>query len=392
MNELTCEAWRTARVLLRAAATQTDLPPDCDFSPENLCAVYAISARYDLAHMIAVPLLRGKKLDQDSVAPFQSAMYNAVMRCEQMDYEMKRMAAVFDQEKIPYLPLKGAVIRAYYPEPWMRTSCDMDILVHEGDLNRAIDCLKADLAYTQTGRTAHDVSLNAGSRVHIELHYDTIEGGRAAVSNRVLANIWDHAAPVDGGFRYVLDNAMFDFYHIAHMAKHFENGGCGVRPFLDLWLLNRRNPDKSARNALLEQGGLLKFAGVCDRLSEVWFGDGKADEVTDALSDFILGAGMYGSVENMVAVQKNQDGGRLRYIFHRLFMPYDKIKKFYPVLQRHKWLTPVMQVRRWVKMITDGRMNRTVRELQSLKSGGEANAQTQRLLENLGLGESEGAR
>ncbi len=369
MNEQFREIWRITRGLICSAITQTDVPVDsANLSPETLREIYALSAKFDLAHLIAVPLLKDKSLDQVAVAPFQSAMYRAVNRYVQMDYEISRIGEVFAREKIAYIPLKGATMRQYYPEPWMRTSCDVDILVHESDLSRAIDSLKASLSYVQTGRTAHDVSLNAG-KVHLELHYDTIEGDRAAASNQVLSHIWAHASPAER-CRYVLDDAMFDFYHIAHMAKHFENGGCGVRPFLDLWILNRRNPDPSGRDALLEQGGLLKFAKACDRLSEVWFGDGEADGSTDALSDFILRAGMYGSVENMVAVQKNQDGGRIRYIFKRLFMPYEKLKNVYPILQKHKWLTPVMEIHRWIKMITDGRMNRTVRELQSLKSGG----------------------
>ena len=69
-------------------------------------------------------------------------------------------------------------------------------------------------------------------------------------------------------------------------------------------------------------------------------------------------------------------------------MPYEKLKNIYPILQRHKWLTPIMAVRRWIKMINDGRMNRTVRELQSLKSDGGDGAQIGALLEDLGLSES----
>ena len=39
------------------------------------------------------------------------------------------------------------------------------------------------------------------------------------------------------------------------MAKHFENGGCGVRPFIDLWILNHRRPfDRAKRESLLRDG------------------------------------------------------------------------------------------------------------------------------------------
>ena len=57
----------------------------------------------------------------------------------------------------------------------------------------------------------------------------------------VLAQIWDTAVSAGpGSHRLLLADEMFYFYHIAHMVKHFEVGGCGIRPFLDLWIMNHR--------------------------------------------------------------------------------------------------------------------------------------------------------
>ena len=42
---------------------------------------------------------------------------------------MQKTSFKIKKVQIPFLPLKGSVIRQYYPEPWMRTSCDIDILV-----------------------------------------------------------------------------------------------------------------------------------------------------------------------------------------------------------------------------------------------------------------------
>lgn len=182
-----------------------------------------------------------------------------------------------------------------------------------------------------------------------------------------------------------MPDELFYFYHIAHMAKHFEYGGCGVRPFIDLWILNHRLTfDREKRTALLREGGLLKFSEACETLSEVWFGDKEPTELTGLLEKYMLSGGMYGNIENMVAVQKNQDGGWLHYIFRRLFMPYERLKNVYPILQKHKWLTPVMQLRRWYDMIATGRMKRTVGEIKSLKST-PGNNEIEELLEQLEL-------
>ena len=65
-------------------------------------------------------------------------------------------------------------------------------------------------------------------------------------------------------------------------------------------------------------------------------------------------------------------------------MPYERLKNVYPILQKHKWLTPVMQLRRWYDMIATGRMKRTVGEIKSLKST-PGNTEIEELLEQLEL-------
>ena len=62
-----------------------------------------------------------------------------------LEYELEHIKSVFEKNKIEYILLKGSVLRNYYPEPWMRTSCDIDILVHDEQLDKAVKVL------TQTG-------------------------------------------------------------------------------------------------------------------------------------------------------------------------------------------------------------------------------------------------
>ena len=50
---------------------------------------------------------------------------------------MEEIRTVFEQQKIFFLPLKGAVIRDFNPEAWMRTRSDIDILIREEDYEKA---------------------------------------------------------------------------------------------------------------------------------------------------------------------------------------------------------------------------------------------------------------
>ena len=95
--------------------------------------------------------------------------------------------------------------------------------------------------------------------MHVELHYTLIEDHVMPKANDVLSEVWENSLPGPDGGRVMTDE-MFYFYHVAHMAKHFGNGGCGIRPVLDLWLLNRKQGfTKDKRDALLSRGGLLDF-------------------------------------------------------------------------------------------------------------------------------------
>ena len=52
----------------------------------------------------------------------------AIYRHAQLSYEYVAVCDALETAQIPFIPLKGSVLRKWYPEPWMRTSCDIDIL------------------------------------------------------------------------------------------------------------------------------------------------------------------------------------------------------------------------------------------------------------------------
>ena len=247
----------------------------------------------------------------------------------------------------------------------MRTSCDIDILVHENDLEKTTEYLVRDLGYIYDRKGPHDVSLYLQSQLHLELHYTLIGDGVAKSSCEVLKNVWQSAfLQKKKEHRYEMTDEMFYFYHIAHMAKHFEKGGCGIRPFIDLWILdNIKDVDHDKRDELLSQGNLLRFAEVARMLSRVWFENNEHTEITKKMERYILRGGIYGTNENRIAVQQQKRGGRLKYALSKIFIPYDNIKFHYPILQKHRWLMPIMEVRRWLKLVFCGHAKRTVREL-----------------------------
>ena len=227
-------------------------------TPELLEKVYKLADAHDLAHLAGQSLSQLGLLGEDEVSQkFKKKAMQAAYRYVQVNFEYEQACVAFEQAKIPFIPLKGSVLRVYYPEPWMRTSSDIDILVKPEDLETAAAMLVEKLGYQAGKKDEHDIPMRSKTGFLLELHYDTMEERHAKGKRyKMLERIWDYAAPrEEGSCHYYLADDMFYFFHIAHMAKHFEMGGCGIRTFLDIWILNHRMEfDPAARNALLEEG------------------------------------------------------------------------------------------------------------------------------------------
>lgn len=358
-------------------------------TPELLAQVLPLAQKHDLAHLAGYALKQQKLLGSDEISrQFDRQTMQAMYRYVQLSGEYTLILQTLQQNRIPHLPLKGSVLRDHYPQGWMRTSGDIDILVQKEDLDRAVEALIRELEYTRGIRGDHDITLLGPMDIHLELHYDTI-GENSEVGNcrEVLSRVWQDAVPIaPGSCQYAMSDAMFYFYHIAHMAKHFENGGCGIRPFLDLWILNHRTEhDAQARNALLKEGGLEAFGAAVETLTEVWFSGAQYDSLCRMMRDYLLNAGAFGNIENFTAVGRSKAGGTKRYLLRRIFMPYGELKDYFPVLVKHPWLTPFCQIARWFRILFRGGLKRAKAEYKTSVSAADADRTTASLLRQLGL-------
>lgn len=354
------------------------------YSDEILPQLIFIANKHDVIHLLAYGLklnnITSKESDNNEVI-------RAIFRYERMNYEYLELCDILEKEQVPFIPLKGAIIRRYYRKAWMRTSCDIDILLHEDDVDRVANLLSEKYGYTQNGKTTHDISLYSESKVHIELHYTLTDDGSTEAATAVLQSVWQLSRLCSGcKYKHEMLDEMLYFHHIAHMAKHFEKGGCGIKPFIDLIILNNtENVTMQKRDLLLAKGDLLKFEKATRKLSNIWFFNADMDSVSQQMEDYVLRGGVYGSLENRVKIQRQKQGGRIRYILSRIFLPYKYLKFEYPCLIKHKWLTPLMEVRRWLRLVFGGRAGRAVHELKHSMSNSSDEIAMKEFLNNIGL-------
>ena len=357
-------------------------------SEPALRALYAPAKTYDLIHFVGYVLDKlgrgATPIEQEYVRMYMFAVY----RHEQLRRDTEQLCEVLEEQRIPYLPLKGAVLRNYYPAPWMRTSSDVDILIPQEQFARAKQAVQDRLGYVFDKASDHDQAFLTPAGNHVELHFSLIEDGVVGKVDEPLRQVWQYAKPQQGSpYRYELSGDMFYYYHIAHMAKHYVQGGCGIRPFLDLWLMLQRQPQsRESCKKLLETGSIETFAQHAEHLAKVWFGNREHTDVTAQMQKFLLEGGEFGSYANRAAVAQVKKGGKARYAFSRIWLSYREMCVFYPSLQGRRYLLPIFELWRWLRLLFGGGVKRSLAEL----SANEAVTQQQReetehMLRRLGL-------
>lgn len=350
-------------------------------SEEQVKQLLVLSSQHDVAHLVGVVAEKLPREQQEAFKPFAREQMKAMFRYEKTQRELDRICAVLEKSEIPYIPLKGSVIRRLYPEPWHRTSCDIDILVQLGRLDEAVAALKSQLQYTDKRTDSHDVSMWSPNGVHLELHFDFDE------EHVTKEQFWENAVATDGSYRRELTNELLIVAYVAHVAKHFMLGGCGLRPFLDLWLMQRKlSYDATALDLQIREAGLEAFYTKVNALLELWFAEGDTDAFLCQMEEYILPGGVYGNKKNAIAMARTKGTSNWQYLLRRIFPPRQVLKYQYPALSRYPWLLPWYWLCRAVRHALNGK-GRDIRAEYRINRefSGDDFQNTDQLLSGLGL-------
>lgn len=74
-----------------------------------------------------------------------------------------------------------------------------------------------------------------------------------------------------------------------------------------------------------------------------------------------------------------------RYLFTRIFEPYDYLITLFPELKGKKWLTPYYEVKRWIIRLKSGRSTAIKKELSAILKEDTENSATGKMMKRLGL-------
>lgn len=331
---------------------------------ELLPAVACLATRHDILPLVAVGLRRlNASLGDAAMKPFRDAELVAVFRYQRLAYAYRQLSELLEDSEIPHIPLKGTVVRDYYPEPWYRTSCDVDVFVKETDLSRTV-ALLTENGYKRGIEGPHDVAFDAPNGIHIEIHFcltntvyehDSVYDGVFETATAVENKTYERRLPPD----------VFYYHFIKHMALHFAYGGAAIRNYLDLYVMKTQLSFSATRYAdILEKGGLLRFAEASEKLAFSWFQGAEYDGTAEMIEAYLLECGMYSQSKKRIAVEQTRSG-KLGRMLSRIFLPYSSMSMKYPSLKRVPFLYPFYLVRRWCGIIFCGGMRRSIREISN---------------------------
>ncbi len=267
--------------------------------------------------------------------------------------EREQICSEFDEQGIKYMFLKGLVLRELYPQSLMRQMSDNDILF---DASRRDDVEKIMLSHGFYLSCATDKSDDYYKEPNclIELHRELFnhEYIKEIFTSKM---VWDHSVRADDNRqRYIISPEDNYAFTLLHMFKHYIMEGCGIRFLCDMYLLDSQsenldfnyiddllkkineNPD-SALIEDLPDISIPEFKDIVVGLSNAVFNDKEiSDEENELLTDMLSGA-VYGQGKSLQTTVQEQ-GGKFRYILHKVFPSKAIMYETYRVLEKKPYL------------------------------------------------------
>ena len=276
--------------------------------------------------------------------------------CEKQRFELDRVFGAFRENGIDFMPVKGVVLQKYFPAMEMRTMGDADILIRMEQYAQ-IEQIMLRLGFEFAYESDHELVWR-NKNLFLELH------------KRLIPSYNHHYAAYYGdGWRlakgcedhcYFMNDEDQMIYLFTHFAKHYRDGGIGIRHLVDLYVFeNAKQLDHGYMTEELKKLKLLEFYNnVTDTLA-AWFNDAPQTEITALITDVIFGSGPFGTEEDKIAaggLREMSDGKTAKKMRHKrirnvIFLPYEYMCETYPVLKKWKILLPVMWIVRGVKVL-----------------------------------------
>lgn len=109
-----------------------------NFTESDIINVLNLVSHHSLSHVVAEAVIKNNvQISETLKNQFERVVFRAAQRYCIMQNALYEEKEILNAQHIPFIVLKGCVMCRYYPQPWIRSCCDIDILVKNEDHQRA---------------------------------------------------------------------------------------------------------------------------------------------------------------------------------------------------------------------------------------------------------------
>lgn len=323
--------------------------------PEGMTleGLYAYQNEQDVTNMAYVALQK-LGFSAQQLKEFQEDYKLNMLREARFELGGQQVFDAFEKAEINFLPLKGAILKNYYPNPALRTFTDIDIYVGK-DFEKAEKVL-FELGYEKTGFDEHnDVGYSKKPSLHIELHKE------------LFPDDYDFEGYFDEPFKHTDLKDGYKYYHLyktddffihvlCHLYKHFTFGGCGLRQYLDIYVMTKKMElDMDYIRSEIKSFGMEGFLDTTLKLDRFFFDGEKPDDELIEIAEFVFNNSTFGNAENRLVLDYDKQNGEkrtlwgnIKYFMDRWGLNYSQMKERYKVLKYLPFLLPFCWIYRLI--------------------------------------------
>lgn len=304
---------------------------DFVINKEKASFFYRIS-KYHSLRAFFYQVVTALKLDvpQECLSKLEQDYLLNVRKAVSFEEERKALYGYLNEHGIDYLPLKGIIIKDYYPDQFSREFADNDILFDEKKDKLVKEFfVKRDYEVEAFRKSNHDV-FQKKPFFNFEMHRALF--GETGDNGLIIKyfNSYLNKSLIKENKEHYLNDEDFYIYFTAHSYKHYHGSGCGIRTLIDYYLyVKKSNLDFDYINKELEKLNLVDFSNQIRTISQKVFDDEPLSEEEEQVLLYIASSGTYGTLEHSVA-KGVKAKGKFGYFMSRIFPPYCFYKYAYP--------------------------------------------------------------
>lgn len=316
----------------------------------------AQAARHKVLPTLAavLPLLPEKPAPQ-ICRQLEGALMQQMLVGSNQLHAAKQLQEGLESKGLYNMPLKGIRTKLLYPQDYMRSMGDLDLLC-KPEQDKAVKTAMEALGYGghESGRK-HD-HYRREPYILVEMHREMVAA--SSPFSRYFKDIWQRAKLLPGcKYSYVMTTEDEYIYNLIHLVEHFRDGGVGLRFVMDVYVYETfAELDREYLREQLKKLHLEEFYGNAVKLAMHWFRDGEADALTERMARFVLSGGVYGTAETASANSVSK-GGRLGFLLRTCFPGFREMCSMYPWLEKLPIALPVTWVMRAVDSLLHRRKN-----------------------------------